>query len=218
MFSDPDGNLEITILNKVHMDFKNIVFDIGGVLVDSNPRYLYKDYFDNNREMEYFLKNICSPEWNLEQDKGRSLTEGTHILLNKFPEYHSLIQIFYEKYEKMLKSDIPETVSILYKLKAKYKIYGLTNWSAETFEIAYAKFPFFKEFDGIVISGQEKILKPDKKIYYRLLERYNLNAENTIYIDDNIDNIRTAEEIGMYSIHFENARKLENELSLIMEI
>ena len=172
------------------MDIKNIVFDIGGVLVDSNPRYLFKDYFKDNREMEYFLKNICSHEWNLEQDKGRSLSEGTLILQNKFPEFHSLIQLFYDKYEKMLKSDIPETVSILKKLKAKYKIYGLTNWSAETFKIAYEKFPFFKEFDGIVVSGQEKILKPDKRIYYRLLDRYNLKVENTIYIDDNIDNIK----------------------------
>ena len=200
------------------MDFKNIVFDFGGVLVDSNPRYLFKDYFKDKNEMEYFLKNICSPEWNLEQDQGRSLSEGTLILQNKFPEFHSLIQLFYDKYERMLKSDIPETVSLLNRLKAKYKIYGLTNWSTETFKIAYEKFPFFKEFDGIVVSGQEKILKPDKRIYYRLLDRYNLKIENTIYIDDNSDNIRTAEEIGMVSILYENARKLENELSLIIEI
>jgi 2-haloacid dehalogenase len=93
----------------------------------------------------------------------------------------------------------------------------LTNWSEETFKIAYEKFPFFKEFDGIVVSGQEKILKPDKRIYYRLLDRYNLKVENTVYIDDNINNIRTAEEIGMYSILFENAKKLENDLSLIIE-
>ena len=200
------------------MDFKNIVFDIGGVLVDSNPRYLLKDYFNDNREMEYFLTHICTPEWNLEQDKGRSLAEGTRILQNKYPEYHALIQLFYDKYEKMLKSDIPETVALLKKLKARYKVYGLTNWSAETFKIAFAKFPFFKDFDGIVVSGQEKILKPDKRIYYRLLERYNLKAENTVYIDDNINNIRTAEEIGMFSIHFENAGKLYRELSLLVEI
>ena len=200
------------------MDFKNIVFDIGGVLVDSNPRYLLKDYFNDNREMEYFLTHICTPEWNLEQDKGRSLAEGTRILQNKYPEYHALIQLFYDKYEKMLKSDIPETVALLKKLKARYKVYGLTNWSAETFKIAYAKFPFFKEFDGIVVSGQEKILKPDKRIYYRLLDRYNLKAENTVYIDDNLDNIRTAEEIGMVSIHFENAGQLEKELSILIEI
>jgi 2-haloacid dehalogenase len=200
------------------MDIKNIVFDIGGVLVDSNPRYLFKDYFNDDSEMEYFLTKICTPEWNLEQDKGRSLSEGTRILLNKYPEFHSMIHLFYDQYEKMLKSDIPETVSILFKLKAKYKVYGLTNWSTETFKIACAKFPFFKEFDGIVVSGEEKILKPDKRIYYRLLERYNLKAENTVYIDDNIDNIKTAKEIGMLSILFENAGKLENELSLILEI
>jgi 2-haloacid dehalogenase len=210
--------LPIQTFFKMRRDIKNIVFDIGGVLVDSNPRYLFKDYFKDKSEMEYFLNNICTTEWNLEQDKGRSLSEGTRILQKKFPEYHSLIQIFYDKYEIMLKGEIPETVSILNKLKAKYRIYGLTNWSAETFKIARGKFPFFQEFDGIVVSGQEKILKPDKEIYYRLLDRYHLKAEKTIYIDDNMDNIRTAEEIGMYSIYFENAAKLENDLSSIIEI
>jgi 2-haloacid dehalogenase len=123
------------------MDFKNIVFDIGGVLVDSNPRYLFKEYFKDNSEMEYFLTHICSPEWNLEQDKGRSLAEGTRILQKLFPEFHSLIQIFYDKYEMMLKSDIPETVFLLKKLKVKHKIYSLTNWSTETLKLLL-KFPF----------------------------------------------------------------------------
>ena len=163
--------------------------------------------------MEYFLKNICTDEWNLEQDRGRSLSDGTILLQNKFPEFHSMIQLFYDKWETMLKSDIPETVSLLHKLKTKYKIYGLTNWSAETISIAYERFSFFKEFDGIVVSGHEKIIKPNPQIYHQLLDRYNLKAENTIFIDDNINNIRAAEKIGLHAIHFENPRKLEIILS-----
>lgn len=194
------------------MKIENIIFDFGGVLVDWNPRYLYKDHFQNDKEMEHFLKNICTDEWNLEQDRGRTLMEGTVLLQNKFPEFHSMIQLFYDKWDTMLKSDIPETVSLLYKLKTKYKIYGLTNWSAETISIAYDRFPFFKEFDGIVVSGQEKMIKPNKQIYHLLLDRYNLKAENTIFIDDNINNIRAAEEIGLQGVHFESPSQLETRL------
>ena len=194
------------------MKIENIIFDFGGVLVDWNPRYLYKDHFEEDSEMELFLKNICTEEWNLEQDRGRTLSEGTVLLQNKFPEYHSLIQLFYDEWETMLKSDIPETVTLLHKLKARYKIYGLTNWSAETISIAYKRFPFFKEFDGIVVSGEEKLIKPDKEIFYLLLDRYHLKAEHTIFIDDNINNIKAAEEIGLYAIHFESASQLEARL------
>jgi 2-haloacid dehalogenase len=197
------------------MKTENIIFDFGGVLVDWNPRYLYKDYFKEESEMEYFLQNICTQEWNLEQDRGRTLSEGTTLLQNKFPEYKSLIQLFYDKWEVMLKSDIPETVALLYQLKRKYKIYGLTNWSSETISIAYNRFDFFKEFTGIVVSGDEKIIKPDKEIFQLLLKRYDLKAEHTIFIDDSINNIEAAKEIGLYTIHFESTSQLEATLSSI---
>jgi 2-haloacid dehalogenase len=195
------------------MKIENIIFDFGGVLVDWNPRHLYKDHFKDENEMEYFLKNICTEEWNLEQDRGRTLKEGTLLLQNKFPEFHAMIQLFYDEWETMLKSEIPETVSLLYQLKKKYKLYGLTNWSAETISIAYGRFPFFKEFDGIVVSGHEKMIKPNKEIYHLLLNRYNIKAENTIFIDDNLKNIKAAEEIGLHAIHFESPAQLETRLS-----
>jgi 2-haloacid dehalogenase len=195
------------------MKIENIIFDFGGVLVDWNPRHLYKSHFKDENEMEYFLKYICTEEWNLEQDRGRTLKEGTLLLQNKFPEFHAMIQLFYDEWETMLKSDIPETVSLLYKLKPKYKLYGLTNWSAETISIAYDRFPFFKEFEGIVVSGYEKMIKPNKEIYHLLLNRYNLKAENTIFIDDNLKNIKAAEEVGLHAIHFESAAQLEIRLS-----
>ncbi len=197
------------------MQIDNIIFDFGGVLVDWNPRHLYKDHFKDENEMEYFLKNICTEEWNLEQDRGRTLKEGTLLLQNKFPEFHAMIQLFYDEWETMLKSDIPETVSLLYQLKKKYKLYGLTNWSAETISIAYDRFPFFKEFEGIVVSGHEKMIKPNKEIYNLLLNRYNLKVENTIFIDDNLKNIKAAEEIGLHAIHFESPAQLETRLSSI---
>jgi 2-haloacid dehalogenase len=194
------------------MKIENIIFDFGGVLVDWNPRHLYKDHFKDDNEMEYFLKNICTEEWNLEQDRGRTLKEGTLLLQNQFPEFHAMIQLFYDEWETMLKSEIPETVSLLYQLKKKYKLYGLTNWSAETIFIAYDRFPFFKEFEGIVVSGHEKMIKPNKEIYHLLLNRYNLKAENTIFIDDNLKNIKAAEEIGLHAIHFESPAQLESRL------
>jgi len=197
------------------MKIENIIFDFGGVLVDWNPRYLYRNYFQNESEMEHFLHHICTDEWNLEQDRGRSLADGTRLLLEKFPEYHSLIQLYYDQWEVMLHGDIPETVSLLYKLKEKYKIFGLTNWSAETIPIAYERFSFFKAFDGIVVSGEEKLIKPDQKLYHLLLDRYHLKAKSTIFIDDNLKNIKAAEEIGLIAIHFETSGQLEAKLQLI---
>ena len=198
------------------MGIENVIFDFGGVLVDWNPVYLFEDYFKTESEMDYFLQHICSAEWNLEQDRGRSLAEGTEMLQNQFPEFHSLIELYYSKWERMLKSDIPGTVSILYNLKEKFNLYGLTNWSAETITIAYEKFPFFKEFSGIVVSGTEKMVKPDPRIYHLLLDRYNIKAANTIFIDDNISNIEAAREIGLQVIHFENPVQLKSELSTIL--
>lgn len=200
------------------MKIENIIFDFGGVLVDWNPRHLYRDYFDNEQEMEYFLRHVCTEEWNLEQDRGRPLSEGTRLLQEKYPDFHSMIQLFYDKWEVMLKGDIPETVSLLYQLKAKYKIYGLTNWSAETIPVAFARFPFFSEFDGIVVSGKEKLIKPDKQIFKVLVDRYNLLAENTVFIDDNEKNVNAAREIGMNAIRFENPDQLEEELRLLKAI
>jgi 2-haloacid dehalogenase len=200
------------------MNIKNIVFDFGGVLVDWNPRHLYKSHFQNTTEMEYFLKNICTEEWNIEQDRGRSLSEGTLELQKKFPEHSDSIALFYDKWEVMLKDEIPGTVAILHQLKKKYKLYGLTNWSSETIPIAYIRFTFFKEFEGIVVSGTEKLIKPDKKIYQLLLNRYSIKAEESIFIDDNINNVKAAWELGFYAIHFENPKQLEAELTTIVSL
>lgn len=191
---------------------KNIVFDFGGVLVDWNPRYLYKDIFKNDDAMEHFLANICTDEWNVQQDKGRLLSEGTQLLLDQFPQHHEMIKLFYYKWEVMLKGPIQENVNVLHKLKGNYKLLGLTNWSAETFPIALERFSFFKLFDGIVVSGEEKLIKPDKAIFNLLLNRYTIKAIESIFIDDNINNIKAADALGFQTIHIHNKMNLETEL------
>jgi 2-haloacid dehalogenase len=189
-----------------------IIFDFGGVLIDWNPRYMYRDEFEESAEMEYFLKEVCTDDWNLQQDKGRSLAEGTRILQEKFPEHVEKIQLFYDQWEKMINADIPKNVALLRKLKEKYKLYGLTNWSAETFPIVFKRYSFFELFDGIVISGVEKLIKPDKKIFELMLERYHLEAKNSLFIDDNMNNIQAAKEMGFATIHITEKTDLKSEL------
>ena len=186
-----------------------IIFDFGGVLIDWNPRYMYRDEFEESSEMEYFLNEVCTDDWNLQQDKGRSLAEGTRILQDRFPEHALKIQLYYDQWEKMIKGYIPQNVTVLRKLKEKYKLYGLTNWSAETFPIVFKQYSFFQLFDGIVISGEEKLIKPDKKIFELILGRYHLEAKNSLFIDDNMNNIQAAKEIGFSTIHVLEKNRFE---------
>ena len=194
------------------MDIKNIVFDFGGVLVDWNPRYLYKDHFATEAEMEDFLENICTDAWNIEQDRGRPLAEATRILQEQHPEYHELIALFYGEWETMMKDQIPGSVRVLYEVRPRYNVYGLTNWSAETIDFAYNRFRFFNQFDGIVVSGVEKLIKPDPTFFNILLNRYNIKAEESVFIDDNAANIATAKEMGFHTVHFKSPRQLRVEL------
>ena len=192
-------------MNKI----KNIVFDFGGVLVDWNPVYLYKDEFENKSDMNNFLENICTPEWNMQQDAGRSLAEATETLQQKHPEYKELIGYYYGRWEEMLGGVIKDSERVLKMLKNKYPIYGLTNWSAETITIAYNKYDFFSHLKGIVVSGDEKLIKPDPKLYQVLLDRYGLKANESLFIDDNIHNIETAQKMGFHTIHFTENTDLE---------
>jgi len=195
------------------MKIKNIIFDFGGVLVDWNPRYLFKDIFNDDEKMEHFLANICTDSWNIQQDAGRTLADGTRILQEKFPEESEMIQQFYDGWEVMLKDQIPENTKLLSQFdREKFRLWGLTNWSGETFPIALERFDFFKEFEGIVVSGDEKMIKPNEDIYLLLLERYSLKAEESIFIDDNYNNIIAANTLGFQTIHFTENVNLEKRL------
>jgi 2-haloacid dehalogenase len=176
---------------------------------------MYRNQFEESSAMEDFLSRVCTDDWNLQQDKGRSLAEGTRMLEDMFPEHAVKIRLYYDQWEKMVKGDIPQNVNLLQKLKEKYKLYGLTNWSAETFPIVFKRYTFFQLFDGIVVSGEEKLIKPDKKIFELMLERYHLKAENALFIDDNINNIQAAKDMGFVTIHVREKTDLKRELSAL---
>ncbi|MGZ5210438.1 MAG: HAD family hydrolase [Kaistella sp.] len=193
---------------------KNIIFDFGGVVMDWNPRYFFKDYFNDDEKMEFFLKHIAEDDWNAEQDRGRSLREGTEIQIQKFPEWENELRAYYDNWSTMLKSDIPENVQVLRKLEhSDYELFGLTNWSAETFPYALENYDFFNVFKGkIVVSGTEELIKPDPKIWKVLLERYQLTSEESVFIDDNPKNIEVAETLGFVTVHIQQETNLEKEL------
>lgn len=196
---------------------KNIIFDFGGVLLDWNPRYLYKSYFNNDEEMEHFLEDICNGEWNIKQDAGRPFVEAVKELQAKFPEYAEAIQMYDDDWEKMLKCELPESIDLLKELKTMgYGIYGLTNWSAEKIGYAFANYSFFSLFDGIVVSGVEKVVKPDRKIYEILLERYSLKPGECVFIDDNQDNVDMAKVLGVNAIRFDNIGNVKEHLETLL--
>lgn len=197
---------------------KNIVFDFGGVLVDWNPRYFYRRVFESEDEMEHFLATICTSDWNIEQDRGRSLDEATDIKIEEFPEHERLIRMYYDEWVNMLNGTIQENVDLLPILKDKFNLYGLTNWSAETFPTALDLFDFFKEFEEkIVVSGVEKLIKPDPAIFQVLLNRYDIKAEESIFIDDNADNISTAKSLGFETIHYVSGVPVKDEIERISQ-
>lgn len=192
-----------------------VIFDLGGVLVDWNPEYLYAKIFKNDaKKMTWFLNTVCTPAWNMEQDAGRTFEEGIEILTTAYPEYEPEIRSFFERWEEMIKSENQDTVLILKLLSElnKVKLYALTNWSSETFPIAQRRFDFLKRFEGIVVSGEEKTRKPFSKIYEITLDRYGLKAENCLFIDDSFENIEAAKLLGFNTVHFTNALQLNMDL------
>lgn len=193
---------------------KAIIFDFGGVLIDWDPKYLYKKLFEREEEMHHFLENICTSEWNEEQDGGRPIEEAISLLVEQYPDHEEHIKAYYGRWEEMLGGAFEGTVDILKQLKdsGQYKIYGLTNWSAETFPIAQERFEFLNWFDGIVVSGEERNRKPFPDFYQLLLDRYEVNANEALFIDDNLRNIHAAEKIGIESIAFNSPDQLRQEL------
>ena len=192
---------------------KNIVFDFGGVLVDWNPHHLYDKYFGSREKAEWFLSNICLYSWNLQMDGGKPFAEGVAELQAEHPEWSEAIAIYHTRWIEMMNGEIEGMASVIRRLKmAGYGVYGLTNWSAETFPMVRDTYPVFQEFDGIVVSGEEHLLKPDAAIYKCLLERYALQAEESLFVDDNADNVAGARNVGMKAIQFTSAEELEREL------
>jgi 2-haloacid dehalogenase len=193
---------------------ETIIFDLGAVLIDWNPRYLYRKIFKDESKMEWFLNNICTPDWNEEQDAGRSFKEASDLLIDQHPEWETEIMAFRLRWEEMLGGPIEGTVEILNAVKnsGQYKLIALTNWSAETFPIAKSKYDFLGWFDGIVMSGEEKTRKPFSKFYRIMIDRYELNPGKCVFIDDNPRNIKGGLDLGIPGIQFNDPQQLKESL------
>jgi len=180
-----------------------VVFDIGNVLVRWDPRNLYRKMFDDEERMEWFLAEICTMEWNVELDRGREWDEAVADLVAKHPDWEGYIRAFDERWHEMVPGPIEENVALLRRLKqASVPTYAITNFSGPKFREAQERFAFLREFDGVVVSGDERLLKPDAEIFELFLRRYELEAGECIFIDDSAANVRTAQALGMHAIHF----------------
>jgi len=198
-------------------DPRVVIFDFGGVLVDWNPRYLYRRLFpDDPAGMERFLAEVCTTEWNQRQDAGRPWVEALAELIARHPAQADLIRAYRERWQETLSGPIDGSVAILDEVRAAgHRILGLTNWSHETFPLARTLFPFFNWFEGIVVSGEEKLIKPDPRLYVRLLERYRVDPARAVFIDDSLKNVEAAIALGIHGIHFRSPSALRDELTAL---
>lgn len=191
-----------------------VVFDIGGVLLDWNPRYLYRKVFvDDEAAMERFLTQVCTPEWHEPHDRGESTAESCAHLAEAHPEHAAEIWAWMTRGEEMVAGAFEDTVAILTDLtRAGTPCYALSNMEAETFPLRFERFGFFGLFDGIVISGFERVAKPDREIFELLLDRFGLDAGTTLFIDDNIENLAPAQALGLATVHFRSSEGLRRSL------
>ncbi len=195
-------------------NINTIIFDLGNVLINWDPNHLYKKIFSDDEERAHFLNNICTSDWNVQQDAGRTLKEATELLVSQHPDYKNEIEAFYGRWTEMIGGAIQGTVDILNQLKAenKVRLYALTNWSAETFPYALENFDFLQIFEGILVSGDEKLIKPDIRIYELMVSRYDIDPTKAMFIDDSEKNIKGSELIGIHGHHFTQPEKLRAEL------
>ena len=191
-----------------------VVFDVGNVLVEWDPRHIYRDLFDGDELlMDDFLENVCSPAWNAEQDRGRSWAEGVALLTAQRPDCAELIRIFDDCWSLSVPGEIEGSVDLLRRLKGQgTPVYALTNFSAEKYAETRARFDFFDLFDGIVVSAHERLIKPDPALYRVLFDRYDLDPRRLAFIDDSPANVATAKELGMTAWRFTSPDRFEAEL------
>lgn len=191
-----------------------LIFDLGGVLIDWNPEYVFRTLIPDEERRRYFFAHICTHEWNMEQDAGRPIAHATQLLVDEFPEWESEIRAYYGRWEEMLGGPIPETVELLRELRdrGEHRLLALTNWSSETFPVALGLYDFLHWFEGIVVSGTEKTRKPFPEIYQTLLSRYEVEPANAVFIDDVLKNVEGAEQLGIKGIQFQNAGALRQTL------
>ena len=191
-----------------------VVFDLGGVLLDWNPRYLYRKLIDDDAELERFLGEVCTMEWHAAHDLGGPVAESSATLAAAHPEYTELINAWGERSEEMIAGPIEGSVEILEELIQKgVRCYALTNMERETYPLRLRRFPFMGWFAGTVVSSHEGVAKPDSEIFRRLLDRFGLEAARTVMIDDSPPNIDTAASLGMTAVRFTSPIALRAALS-----
>ena len=189
------------------------LFDLGGVFFDWDPKYFFKNIFSDPEEMNYFLTYICNDEWNIKQDEGRSIEEAENEIIYKFPKYKNFIKMYYANHRKMIKKTFDLSIQVLDELKRKnYSCYVLSNWSAETFHGMTKDYPFLNKFDGMLISGEDKLLKPDPEIYQLAIKRFNLDPSNCVFIDDKIANVEAAKKLGFNIIHLVDPKTIKSDI------
>jgi 2-haloacid dehalogenase len=192
---------------------KAVVFDLGGVLIDWDPRYLYRKLLDDEAAVEEFLATVCTPEWNAEQDRGRPFAEGVAELVERHPVHAVAITAYHERWPEMLGGAVDDTVEVLAELRAAgVPVYALTNWSAETFGVARERFEFLEWFDGVLVSGEERMIKPDPAIFRLLLDRFGLDPGATFYVDDSEPNVEAAGRLGFDAVRFRTPARLRRDL------
>lgn len=180
-----------------------VVWDLGAVLIDWDPRYLYRTLLPDEAAVERFLAEVCTPEWNRLQDEGRLFAEGVAELAAEHPDEAPLIHAYFERWDEMLGDPIEGSLALFEELGDRgVPQYALTNWSAETFPRAWARFPFLRRFAGVVVSGREGVAKPDPAVYRILLERHGLSSPACLFVDDVVANVATAEALGFATVRF----------------
>ncbi len=186
------------------LEVKNIVFDLGGVLIDWNPRYLYRKVFQTEKEVEFFVTQVCHSEWNEQQDGGRPFADAIKEATQRHPKFEKEIHLYFERWSEMIAGDIGGTVNILKTIHGqnKYSLFALTNWSAETFHFAYDGFDFMKLFRKIIVSGRIHLKKPDPAIFHHLCRECAIQPEESVFIDDAPKNIEAARKLGFLTHHY----------------
>ena len=195
-------------------DIEAVVFDLGGVLIDWDPRYVYRPLFDDPADMEEFLGSICTPDWHRAHDLGANITQSCEQLARRHPEHRNMIMVWAERGEQMAAGQFDDTVQVLGDVKATgVRCYALSNMEPDAFRVRRARFPFMDWFDAYVISGLEGVAKPDRRIFEILLRRHGLRPQACVFIDDKARNVAAARELGLVGLHFSSAARLRQDLS-----
>ena len=189
------------------------LFDLGGVFFDWDPNHFFINIFKDLEERQYFLNEICNDAWNIQQDAGRLIKDAELELIPKFPKYEKQIKMYYANHRNMIKGTFTKSIEILdYLKKNNYECYVLSNWSAETFIGMTEDYPFLKKFDGLLISGEDKLIKPNLDIYQLAIERFDLDPHKCVFIDDKLENIETAKKLSFHTIHLTNPKTISAEI------